>query len=649
MALIEWPEFEDKDKAPDITDASAILDYLYYSTYLDIFDNNDIFSKYFNYNWAPSSKNVVYLGSDFAPLTNTGSVKFSNPTDSSLLMVTAKATGAYLDPDFDASSAYYGAGTTSLSINLTARNQANKIKLTASETVNNSFNHREGYTEDTSASSSVFKDGLDTKDKTDDVVSRLASSKYDLSSEIETEAQATSVEKHIDTLDVFYNAAAGTTKEVYQTLRIANEYAHVEKEYSNGRSSISEFKREEFSSVDKDISSNFSQSKDVSYTYSLNEATDADGYIVSSESEDSSFKISYSDKYITNASLSHVESYASKINDNTGLEVNSFSDSFSIDYADTGMEDKSGAHKFSVALLEKSDEVLHESGNLDSTVEILDLSKFNYSDSINSFAFNVKEVNISRTNGSGDYLDDVYKLNMNVALKTADYSITAKEITQLTLENFNYYEESQLHTAIARVTDYIEQLKNVEEQTDTEENASLFSDVAAVEFADFEGVFEYVSLLSDNTVKVLNQRGFEAFAGRGNDTVIGNIGADILHGGTGNDILTGGAGADLFVFETALDAKTNVDAIKDFSSSQGDKILLDNLIFTGSKEFNVARLASAAAVSANTLAGVIYDNVSGKLYYNADGLAGQTTAFATLASQPLLAASDVDFYAGPVL
>lgn len=148
---------------------------------------------------------------------------------------------------------------------------------------------------------------------------------------------------------------------------------------------------------------------------------------------------------------------------------------------------------------------------------------------------------------------------------------------------------------------------------------------------------------------MLNQRGFEAFAGRGNDTVIGNIGADILHGGTGNDILTGGAGADLFVFETALDAKTNVDAIKDFSSSQGDKILLDNLIFTGSKEFNVARLASAAAVSANTLAGVIYDNVSGKLYYNADGLAGQTTAFATLASQPLLAASDVDFYAGPVL
>lgn len=186
-------------------------------------------------------------------------------------------------------------------------------------------------------------------------------------------------------------------------------------------------------------------------------------------------------------------------------------------------------------------------------------------------------------------------------------------------------------------------------QAVTEENGDLFADAAAVEFADFAGAFEYVSLLSDNTIKVLNQKGFEVFAGRGKDTVVGNIGADILHGGIGNDILTGGAGADLFVFETPLDAKNNLDVVKDFSQVQGDKILLDSLIYNGSQEFNVARLATAAAVAGNTLAGVIYDNVSGRLYYNADGLAGETTAFATLATQPQLAAIDIDFYVGAVL
>lgn len=649
MALIEWPSFEDKDKAPDITDASAILDYLYRSSYLEVFDHTDAVQPYLGYVWAPSATNIVYLGSDYTPLTNTGSVKFSNDVDGSLLTVTAKATGAYLDPNFDPGSDYMGTGTTSFIINFTGKNNANKVKLTSTETVNNSFDHRQGYTEDASDSTTVFKDGLDTKDKADDTVSKVASSQYDLSSETENQYQTVIVEKHVDSLDALYSKAAGTNQETYQTLKIGNEYSRVEKENSNGSSSVSELQKETFSSVDKDISSKLSQSKDESYTYSLNESTGVDGDVVSSESEEKSFKITHADQYVTNASLSHVESTLSKINDNTGLEVNNFSDRFNVDYADTGVGAESGARKLSIALLEKSDEVLHESGNSDNTVEIFDLSKFNYSDANHSFAFKVKEVNISGTNSSGDYKDDVYKLNVNVDLKTADYSISAKEITQQTLENFTYYEESQLYTAVARVIDYIDQLKNIELLADTEGNSSLFNDIAIVEFADFEGVFEYVSLLSDNTVKVFNEQGFEAFSGRGDDVVIGNIGADILHGGTGNDILTGGAGADLFVFETSLDAKTNVDIIKDFSRTQGDKITLDASVFTGSQEFNMARFASAAAVSSNTTAGVIYDNISGQLYYNADGIAGHTTAFATLSTHPVLAANDIDFYVGAVL
>lgn len=645
MALIEWPLIEDNEKAPDITQASSLLDYLCHSAYLAVFDQRGAMQPYLGY--TSQASNIVYLGSEFTPLTNTGSVKFNNDTDGSFFTVKARATGAYLDPNFN--SDYMGAGSTSFTISFTGKNSANKVKLTSMVTVNSSLDHRQGYTEDATDSTSVFKDGLDTKDKTDDIVSKVATSKYDLSSETETQFQATVTEKHVDSLDTVYSAAAGTNQEIYQTLRIANEYSLTDRDNSNGSSSHKEFKKEIFSSEDRDVSIKLSQSKDVSYIYSLNKSTDADDNVVSSESEDALFKITYADQFITNASLSHIESSLNKINDNTGLEISNSSERLNYDYADKGVGDKSGARKFSVALLEKSEEILHDSGNSDSTVEVFDLSKFNYSDAVNSFAFNVKEVNISGTNSKGDYKDDEYKLSVSVDLKTADYIITAKDITEQTLEDFTYIEEAQLYGVINRVNDYIDRLKNVRDLADTEENGSLFTDIGAVEFTNFEGAFEYVSLLSDNTIKVLNQKGFDAFAGRGNDTIIGNIGADLLHGGTGNDILTGGAGADLFLFETALDAKNNLDIIKDFSRIQGDKILLDNLVFNGSQEFNVARLATAAAVSSNTLAGVIYDNVSGRLYYNADGLAGNTTAFATLATQPQLAANDIDFYVGVVL
>lgn len=643
MALIDWPLFEDKDKAPDITDATSVLDYLYSSAYLEVFDHTSAVQQYLGYIWTPLATNVVYLGSDFAPLTNTGSVKFTNNTDGSFFTVNAKATGAYLDANFDAESDYVGKGSTSFTINFTGKNNANKVKLISTETVNNSFDYRLGYKEDTSHSITVFKDGLDTKIKTDDIVSKVASSKYDLSSEKDTPSQIKVVEKHVDTLDALYSTSAGTNQETYQILKISNEYSHIEKENGSGSSSLSEFKKETFSSEDKDISSKLSQSKDVSYVYSLNESTGVDGDVVSSESEDKSFKITYADQFVTNASLYHVESTSSKVNENNGVQIGKVSGRFNLDYFDAD------ALKVSIALLEKSDEVAHESGNSDSTVKVVDLSRFNYSDNVNSFAFRFKEVNSSGTTANGDYKDDVYKLNVELDLKTADYSITSKEITQQTLEDFTYQEENRLYAAIAKVTDYIDQLKNVEQLADIEGNGSLFADIASVKFTDFEEEFQYASLLSDNTVKVLNQQGGRVFSGRGDDTVIGNIGADILHGETGNDILSGGGGADLFVFDTVLDSKNNVDILKDFSRIQGDKIVLDELVFTGSQEFNIARLASAAAISSNATAGVIYDNVAGKLYYNADGVAGHTTAFATLNGHPTLAANDIDFSVGAVL
>jgi Ca2+-binding RTX toxin-like protein len=649
MALIEWPLFEDKDKAPDITDAAAILDFLYRSAYLDSFDHTGAVQPYLDDHWTSLATNVAYLGSDFTPLTNTGSVKFSNTADGSLLTVNAKATGAYLDADFYPDPYYLGAGTTSLTINFSVKNNANKVKLTLTETVNNSFNHRQGFTEDAANSATVFKDGLDTKDKFDDVISKVENSVYDLTSESETQTQTTTVEKHVDALDASYNEAAGTNQEVFQTLKISNEYSRIDKENSNGSSSVNEFQKEIFSSVDRDVSATFSQSKDQSYSYSLNESTNVDGDIVSFEAENESFKITYADKYVTDASFSHIANSSSRVNDNTGLEVYNISDRVNLDYADTGAGTQTGARKFTIASLEKSDEVLHGSGNFDSTIETFDLSKFNYSDAVNGFAFSFKETYIAGTTSNGDYKDDVYKLNLDIDLKTADYTIAAKEITSQLIENLSYQEESKLYAAMTQAVDFVEDLKYVEVIADTEQNANLFADIASVQFFDFEAAFKEAALLSDNTIKVLKQQGLEVFANRGDDTLIGNIGADVLHGGTGNDILTGGAGADLFVFDTALDAKKNVDIIKDFSRIQGDKVVLDSAVFTGSQDFSTARLANAAAVSSNTKAGVIFDDIAGKLYYNAEGLAGQTYAFAKLSGHPLLAVNDINFVMSAVI
>lgn len=71
-----------------------------------------------------------------------------------------------------------------------------------------------------------------------------------------------------------------------------------------------------------------------------------------------------------------------------------------------------------------------------------------------------------------------------------------------------------------------------------------------------------------------------------NDTIIGGNGADYLTGGAGNDFLSGGAGvddlfgsdgADTFWFEPA-NAFSSIDKIRDFSTTQNDKIDLADLL-----------------------------------------------------------------------
>jgi len=131
----------------------------------------------------------------------------------------------------------------------------------------------------------------------------------------------------------------------------------------------------------------------------------------------------------------------------------------------------------------------------------------------------------------------------------------------------------------------------------------------------------------------------------GNDTINGGAGADRLYGGFGNDTLTGGAGADFFVFHSAPNAATNVDAITDFSVPN-DTISLENSIFTTIGA--VGTLAAAAFVRNTTgLAQdasdrIIYESDTGNLFYDSNGnAAGGSMLIAVL--DPGLLVTNLDF------
>lgn len=118
--------------------------------------------------------------------------------------------------------------------------------------------------------------------------------------------------------------------------------------------------------------------------------------------------------------------------------------------------------------------------------------------------------------------------------------------------------------------------------------------------------------------------------GGGADQLLGGLGNDTLLGNGGLDTLTGGAGADRFVFNTGLSAG-NVDTIIDFETGL-DRIALDDDIFTALGPIGTAagaplpdsawHLGSAAADAQDRL---IYDQATGRLWYDADGT-GATAA-----------------------
>jgi serralysin len=110
-----------------------------------------------------------------------------------------------------------------------------------------------------------------------------------------------------------------------------------------------------------------------------------------------------------------------------------------------------------------------------------------------------------------------------------------------------------------------------------------------------------------------------------NDVVLGTGGDDYLYGGLGIDRSTGGSGKDIFVFDTKLNKKTNLDRIADYNVKD-DTIWLDNAVF---KKLGKGTLQKPGKLNKKFFAfdqakdkddTLIYAKKTGVLSYDVDGV-----------------------------
>jgi Ca2+-binding RTX toxin-like protein len=137
----------------------------------------------------------------------------------------------------------------------------------------------------------------------------------------------------------------------------------------------------------------------------------------------------------------------------------------------------------------------------------------------------------------------------------------------------------------------------------------------------------------------------------GNDTISGGAGNDTLDGGHGRNLLTGGPGRDTFVFDTAMipgfAGDTPRNTVTDFQPHK-DTILLDiqiynSLTYTGTLSPANFLAAPHAVYGHNGQQFLVYDTVTGNLYYDPTGM-GPSPTFREIAHfdhAPKLHASDI--------
>jgi serralysin len=173
--------------------------------------------------------------------------------------------------------------------------------------------------------------------------------------------------------------------------------------------------------------------------------------------------------------------------------------------------------------------------------------------------------------------------------------------------------------------------------------------LAVVDFSLTEGVsVEVLQAAADAGLSLAGNAADNRLLGAaGADTLAGGAGNDLLQGGAGADLLTGGAGRDIFLLGAD---PAHADTIADFTSAgpaERDRIQLDSSSLTSLAPMAggglldslfVANIGAAATATAL----LIYDTLTGDLFYDADASGTAETAFriATFSNGVALRASD---------
>jgi Ca2+-binding RTX toxin-like protein len=138
--------------------------------------------------------------------------------------------------------------------------------------------------------------------------------------------------------------------------------------------------------------------------------------------------------------------------------------------------------------------------------------------------------------------------------------------------------------------------------------------------------------IADNFLK--GQGGNDTLMGNGGaDYLQGNSGNDILKGGSGNDKLSGGDGKDTLTGEGGADTfslpghnKNTTDTITDFSSTQGDRLMVRNDDYgLPAGPLDASHLSTTGVVTSPAGTGqFVYSPSTHTLFWDGDGAGGTT-------------------------
>lgn len=137
------------------------------------------------------------------------------------------------------------------------------------------------------------------------------------------------------------------------------------------------------------------------------------------------------------------------------------------------------------------------------------------------------------------------------------------------------------------------------------------------------------------------------YGSSGVNRLSGWSGNDLLDGRRGNDTLVGGPGEDKFLFDTGLNATTNVDFVPDFAPGVDEfrlaKSIFQALPFGTLPAGQFREGATNSALDGNDH--IIYNNTTGWLSYDRDGVGGAASVhFATIHAGMMATLSNSDFF-----